>query len=77
MNLSRPLRLCLLWLALALVPRFAAALTADQVKAMAIGEIRPDGQFNVVWRTKAPVKAQPWSPFIEGNDKKKDEPEKK
>jgi len=29
----------------------------------------------VVWRTKGPVKAQPWSPFIAGNDKKKDEPE--
>ena len=24
-----------------------------------------------------PVKAKPWSPYIEGNDKKKDEPEKK
>jgi urea transport system substrate-binding protein len=29
----------------------------------------------VVWKTKGPVKAQPWSPFIAGNDKKKDEPE--
>jgi len=27
-----------------------------------------------VWKTKGPVKAQPWSPFIPGNDKKKDEP---
>jgi urea transport system substrate-binding protein len=35
-----------------------------------IGEIRPDGQFNVVWKTKAPVRAQPWSPFIAGNDGK-------
>jgi urea transport system substrate-binding protein len=27
-----------------------------------------------VWKTPAPVKAQPWSPFIEGNDKKPDQP---
>ncbi len=46
-------------------------------KPVLIGEIRPDGQFNVVWRTKAPIKAQPWSPYIEGNDKKKDEPDGK
>jgi urea transport system substrate-binding protein len=38
---------------------------------------KADGQFNVVWKTKGPVKAQPWSPFIEGNDKKKDTPEGK
>ncbi len=43
-------------------------------KPVLVGEIRADGQFNVVWKTKGPVKAQPWSPFIEGNDKKKDEP---
>ncbi len=43
-------------------------------KAVFIGEIKADGQFNVVWKTKGPVKAQPWSPFIAGNDKKKDEP---
>jgi urea transport system substrate-binding protein len=42
-----------------------------------IGEIRADGQFNVVWKTKGPVRAQPWSPFIPGNDKKKEEPETK
>jgi urea transport system substrate-binding protein len=41
-----------------------------------IGEVKADGQFNVVWKTKGPVRAQPWSPFIEGNDKKKDVPEK-
>ena len=46
-------------------------------KSVFIGEIKPDGQFNVVWKTPGPVKAKPWSPFIEGNDKKKDEPEKK
>ncbi len=43
-------------------------------KPVLIGEIRPDGQFNVVWQSPGPVKAKPWSPFIEGNDKKKDEP---
>jgi urea transport system substrate-binding protein len=33
-------------------------------KPVFIGEIRPDGQFNVVWRTKGPVKADAWSKFI-------------
>ena len=46
-------------------------------RAVFIGEVKADGQFNVVWKTKGPVKAQPWSPFIAGNDKKKDEPEGK
>ena len=46
-------------------------------RAVFIGEVKGDGQFNVVWKTKGPVKAQPWSPFIAGNDKKKDEPEGK
>jgi urea transport system substrate-binding protein len=46
-------------------------------KAVFIGEVQANGQFNVVWKTKGPIKAQPWSPFIAGNDKKKDEPEKK
>ena len=45
-------------------------------KSVFIGEIKADGQFNVVWKTPGPVKAKPWSPYIEGNDKKKDEPEK-
>ena len=39
-------------------------------KAVFIGEVKADGQFNVVWKTKGPVKAQPWSPFIEGNEGK-------
>jgi urea transport system substrate-binding protein len=43
-------------------------------KAVFIGEVKGDGQFNVVWKTKGPVKAQPWSPFIAGNDKKSDAP---
>ncbi|MBS4020553.1 urea ABC transporter substrate-binding protein [Azonexus hydrophilus] len=46
-------------------------------KPVFIGEVKADGQFNVVWKTKGPVRAQPWSPFIEGNDKKKDVPEGK
>ena len=45
-------------------------------KPVFIGEVRADGQFNVVWKTSGPVKAKPWSPYIAGNDKKKDEPEK-
>ncbi|MGE0805805.1 MAG: urea ABC transporter substrate-binding protein [Burkholderiaceae bacterium] len=39
-------------------------------KPVMIGEIRADGQFNVVHRTKAPIRAQPWSPFIAGNESK-------
>ncbi|WPB56204.1 urea ABC transporter substrate-binding protein [Xylophilus sp. GOD-11R] len=46
-------------------------------KPVFVGEIKADGQFNVVWKTPGPVQAKPWSPYIEGNDKKKDEPEKK
>jgi len=46
-------------------------------KPVFIGEIKSDGQFNVVWKTPGPVKAQPWSPFIPENKGKKDEPEKK
>jgi urea transport system substrate-binding protein len=44
-------------------------------KPVYIGEVRADGQFTVVWKTKAPIRAQPWSPFIPGNDKKKDSPD--
>jgi urea transport system substrate-binding protein len=44
-------------------------------KPVLIGEVKADGQFNVVWKTKGPIKAAPWSPYIAGNDKKKDEPE--
>ena len=46
-------------------------------KPVFIGEVKADGQFNVVWKTSGPVKAQPWSPFIAENKGKKDEPEKK
>ncbi|GGX93101.1 urea ABC transporter substrate-binding protein [Massilia dura] len=39
-------------------------------KPVMIGEIKGDGQFSVVWKTKEPVRAQPWSPFIQGNEGK-------
>src|SRR3954465_8684386 len=44
-------------------------------KPVMIGEVKSDGQFNVVWKTPAPIRAQPWSPYIPGNEKKKDGPE--
>jgi urea transport system substrate-binding protein len=43
-------------------------------KPVFIGEIKADGQFKTVWKTPGPIKAQPWSPYIEGNDKKPGEP---
>jgi urea transport system substrate-binding protein len=39
-------------------------------KPVYIGEIKADGQFNIVWKTKGPIRAQPWSPFITGNESK-------
>ncbi|MGK5027659.1 urea ABC transporter substrate-binding protein [Janthinobacterium sp. RB2R34] len=39
-------------------------------KPVMIGEIKADGQFNVVWKTKEPIRAQPWSPYIKGNEAK-------
>ncbi|KAI5915378.1 urea ABC transporter substrate-binding protein [Thauera sp. 2A1] len=39
-------------------------------KPVYIGEVRGDGQFDVVWKTKEPIRAQPWSPFIPGNESK-------
>ncbi len=45
---------------------------------MFIGEIQANGQFKVVWKDpKGLVQAKPWSPFIAGNEGKKDAPEKK
>ncbi|GAA0841090.1 MAG: urea ABC transporter substrate-binding protein [Cupriavidus sp.] len=41
-------------------------------KPVMIGEVKGDGQFNVVWKTPKPVRAQPWSPFIAGNEGKAD-----
>ena len=43
-------------------------------KPVLIGEVKADGQFSVVWKTAGPVRANPWSPFIAGNESKKDEP---
>ena len=45
-------------------------------KPVMIGEIQEDGQFSVVWETDGPIRAQPWIPFIEGNDQKPDHPVK-
>ncbi|HBU8851366.1 urea ABC transporter substrate-binding protein [Citrobacter sp. Cs237] len=45
-------------------------------KPVMIGEIEGNGQFNVVWQTEELVRAQPWSPFIAGNDKKSEQPVK-
>jgi urea transport system substrate-binding protein len=39
-------------------------------KPVFIGEIQADGQFKIVWKTPAPVRAQPWSPFVPGNEDK-------
>ncbi|MDR0633610.1 MAG: urea ABC transporter substrate-binding protein [Azoarcus sp.] len=39
-------------------------------KPVFIGEVRADGQFDVVWKTRSPIRAQPWSPFIAGNEGK-------
>ena len=39
-------------------------------KPVFIGEVKADGQFNVVWKTKGPLRPQPWSPFIAGNESK-------
>ena len=52
-------------------------LTMDETnhhlhKPVLIGEVRADGQFSTVWKTKEPVRAQPWSPYIPGNESKQD-----
>jgi urea transport system substrate-binding protein len=39
-------------------------------KPVMIGEIQGNGQFEVVYKTKGPIRAQPWSPFIPGNEGK-------
>lgn len=33
-------------------------------KPVMIGEIRGDGQFDIVYKTPSPIKAEPWSPYI-------------
>lgn len=39
-------------------------------KPVVIGEIRADGQFDIVWKTKGPIRAQAWSPYIPDSAKK-------
>ena len=39
-------------------------------KPVFIGEIRADGQFQVVWKTDGPIRAQPWSPYVPDSAKK-------
>ena len=39
-------------------------------KPVVIGEIQEDGQFEVVWKTEGPIRAQAWSPFIPDSAKK-------
>tara|TARA_B100000686_G_scaffold352544_2_gene454882 strand:+ start:489 stop:1829 length:1341 start_codon:yes stop_codon:yes gene_type:complete len=39
-------------------------------KPVLIGEIQEDGQFEVVWQTDGPVRAEAWSPFIPDSSKK-------
>ena len=45
-------------------------------KPVFIGQVRADGQFDVVWKTKGPIKAQPWSPYLPEDKGKQDIPEK-
>ncbi|MGE0429729.1 MAG: urea ABC transporter substrate-binding protein [Hydrogenophaga sp.] len=46
-------------------------------KPVFIGEVKADGQFNVVWKTPGPVVADPWSDYIAENKGKKNVPEMK
>jgi urea transport system substrate-binding protein len=39
-------------------------------KPVYIGEIKADGQFDIVWKTPGPIRAQAWSPFIPDSAKK-------
>jgi urea transport system substrate-binding protein len=39
-------------------------------KPVMIGEIQASGQFSVVWKTNETIRAQPWSPYIPGNEKR-------
>ena len=39
-------------------------------KPVFIGEIQANGQFQVVWKTKVPIRAQAWSPYIPDSAKK-------
>ena len=39
-------------------------------KPVYIAEIQADGQFNIVWKTEGPIRAQAWSPYIPDSAKK-------
>jgi len=39
-------------------------------KPVLIAEVQADGQFDIVWNTEGPVRAQAWSPFIPDSAKK-------
>ena len=39
-------------------------------KPVFIGEIREDGQFDIVWQTDGPIRAEPWSPYLPDSAKK-------
>ncbi len=39
-------------------------------KPVVIGEIREDGQFDIVWQTDGPIRADAWSPYIPDSAKK-------
>lgn len=39
-------------------------------KPVFIGEVKADGQFQVVWKTEGPIRAQAWSPYIPESAKK-------
>ncbi|MBF0481326.1 MAG: urea ABC transporter substrate-binding protein [Desulfovibrionaceae bacterium] len=39
-------------------------------KPVVIGEVRDNGQFDIVWKTSGPIRAEAWSPFIPDSAKK-------
>ena len=39
-------------------------------KPVVIGEVQANGQFQVVWKSDGPIRAQAWSPFIPESAKK-------
>ena len=39
-------------------------------KPVVIGEITEDGQFDIVWQTEGPIRAEAWSPYIPDSAKK-------
>jgi urea transport system substrate-binding protein len=44
-------------------------------KPVFIGEIEPNGQFKTVFRSPGAIRAQPWSPYVEGNANRKESPD--